>query len=390
MLSCSSVNLRRLEVAEFVGGRQATFDDDPMTERALLVVNRAAATGHSVMIADRLRGRLGAELGPEINLSLAVVQDHPAATIAVRDYLENSDAPALIIAGGGGGTLRAVIEGICDGCEVGRLPQRDCVRLAALRMGSGNVLAKQFGAPRDAAEGMKGIAASLRADCTEPCCVMRVEIGRHDQSPDVRYAATLGGFGQFGRVPGDLARWHRRLPTFHKLMARVLGIERMTNIEYGLALLVRSVSCALWPKQTEQIKIRIGDRTETLRLLAGAVLNFDLSALPLDSEVSIGDPALSLRFVSHTGRLATLGLVLAAKLTARHALNLEIESGARLEIELVDRSSAEFFLDEDPLTFHEKLTVQVAGTLAFVPGAIPIQPMEKGRYHDSTCVHSGN
>jgi hypothetical protein len=39
-----------------------------------------------------------------------------------------------------------------------------------------------------------------------------------------------------------------------------------------------------------------------------------------------------------------------------------------VEIRLVDRDAAEFFLDEDPMTFHGWLALEIAGSLAFVPG----------------------
>jgi hypothetical protein len=39
-----------------------------------------------------------------------------------------------------------------------------------------------------------------------------------------------------------------------------------------------------------------------------------------------------------------------------------------VEILPLDRDALEFFLDEDPMTFHGRLTLQVAGSLAFVPG----------------------
>jgi hypothetical protein len=61
-------------------------------------------------------------------------------------------------------------------------------------------------------------------------------------------------------------------------------------------------------------------------------------------------------------------LVLVPRRLLRGALQIRIEGSERVEIRLLDRSAAEFFLDEDPTTFHGWLTLQVAGSLAFVPG----------------------
>jgi hypothetical protein len=80
------------------------------------------------------------------------------------------------------------------------------------------------------------------------------------------------------------------------------------------------------------------------------------------------DEILSLHLIPYSGRLSTLLLVLAPRRLLRGALQIRIEGPEGVEIRLLDRSAAEFFLDEDPMTFHGRLTVQVAGSLAFVPG----------------------
>jgi diacylglycerol kinase family enzyme len=342
-----------------------------MIDRALLIINQSAATGHGDAAVERLRSALSGELGAQVRTEVRICGDHPSVAEHARQFLAESTSPGLIIAGGGGGTLRAVIEGVCAGTEPGRLPGVDRVRLAALRMGSGNVLAKRFGAPRDAEEGMRGIVAGVRSDATAPCCVMRVEFQPPKGNPEVRYAATLAGFGQFGRVPGDLARWHGRLPRLHKLFARMLSVERLTTVEYGASMLVRCALAALAPKRCEEIEIRAASgKIEKMRLMAGAVMNFDVRSLPFKSGVRAEDAALSLNFIPYRGRLASLGTIFAARRNARKALQIIIRSGEPVEIALTDRDAAEFFLDEDPLVFYKKLTVQVAGTLAFVPGPL--------------------
>ena len=341
----------------------------PIAERILLIVNRTAGIGHGHAIVDRLRTMLVKLSGEQATLQMEVVGDHPAARARANEFLAASDAPALILAGGGGGTLRAVIEGLCEGSEVGRLPGRERVLIGALRMGSGNVVARQFGIPRDPEAGLRGIIENLRAGRTVPCCVMRCEAGTRGDGTEVHYAATLGGFGQLGRVPGDLARWERRLPAAHKVAAKLFGIERLTNVEYALALLIRSASCALLGDSTaEKVEVCTRDRREVMRLLAGVAMNFPFKALPVDPGVRAEDEALSLHLIPYTGRLPSLLLVLAPRRLLRGALRIRIEGPERAEIRLVDRDAAEFFLDEDPMTFHGRLTLQVAGSLAFVPG----------------------
>jgi diacylglycerol kinase family enzyme len=270
----------------------------------------------------------------------------------------------LLVAGGGGGTLRAVIEGICDVST--KLPEPRRVRVGALRMGSGNVLAKQFGVPRDPFAGLRGLLLNLQAERTVPCCVLRCETFTESGEREVHHAVTLGGLGQFGRIPSDLARWHTRFPFVHKSSARLFGIERLTNIEYAVALLIRSFGCMLNPKRAEIIEIQIEDKTERLRLLSALVMNFPIPALPFKPDLSVEDEAALVYLIPFSGRLSPLLQIVApGRLITRR---IRIDKNERLEIRLVDRDHIEFFLDEDPVTTYKQLSLGVAGSIAFVPG----------------------
>jgi len=119
---------------------------------------------------------------------------------------------------------------------------------------------------------------------------------------------------------------------------------------------------------TEVVEVRADDRKEVLPLLAGVVMNFPFKEIPIDPGVRVEDEAVSLYLIPHSGRLSMLLLVLAPRRLLRGALRIRIEGQDRVEIRLLDRNTAEFFLDEDPMAYHGRLTLQVAGSLAFVPG----------------------
>jgi Diacylglycerol kinase catalytic domain len=338
-------------------------------ERVLLVINRASGTGHGGGVVDGLRAVLGGSFGGRAALRVEVVEDHPAARRCVAGFLEGSDTPALVVAGGGSGTLHAVIEGLCEGSASGRPPGRERVLVGALRMGSGNPLARQFGAPRDPEAGLRGIIENLRAGRTAPCCVIRCEVGKPGGGTEVRYAATMAGFGQFGRAPGDLERWHRRLRTPRAVAAGILGVERVNNAEYVLSLLARSARCARsGPSAAEVVEARACGRKEVLPLLAGAALSFPFGELPVDPGTRVEEEALSLYLAPFARRSCALRMILAPRRLFRDALRFRIEGSERAEIRLLGRDRAEFFLDEDPVTFHSHLTLEVAGSLTFVPG----------------------
>ena len=104
-------------------------------DRALLIINRAAGTGQGESTVQRLTSLFKEGLAelPEVRVKL--VDDHATARDCAAQFVSSSEAPALVVAGGGGGTLRAVIEGVC---------RSSTVRVGSLRMGSGKVYSGTF------------------------------------------------------------------------------------------------------------------------------------------------------------------------------------------------------------------------------------------------------
>jgi hypothetical protein len=313
-------------------------------ERALLMINRSAGTGQDTSVVERLSSVFKQDLSGLADISVELVSDHAEARARAAQFISKSEAPALIVAGGGGGTLRAVIEGIYDTHATER------VRVAALRIGSGNLLAIQFGVPRDPVLALQGLLLSLKAGRTVSCCVMRGETWTSSGKSEVHHAVSLGGLGQFGRTPSDLVRWRARLAVFHRCAARLFGLEKVNNSEYLLAFLIRYLSCRVFPKRAETVEIR-GER---FRLLSGVVMNFPIEALPFKPGVTVEDEALSVYLIP---------LSLLPRMRC-----IQINKDQPLDIRFVDRAEVEFFLDEDPVTTYKQIRLSVAGSIAFVPG----------------------
>jgi len=306
------------------------------------MINRNAGTGQDGSVVERLSSVFKQDLVGLSEVKVELVNDHAEARTRAAGFMSESEAPALVVAGGGGGTLRAVIEGIYDT----RATER--VRVGALRMGSGNVLAKQFGVPGDPVAGLQGLLTNLKAGRTVPCCVMRCETWTSSGESKIHHAVTLGGLGQFGRIPSDLVRWHGRFPAVHKVAARTFGVEKLTNVEYALAFLIRYLFCVLFPIGAETVEVR-GER---FRLLSGVVMNFPIAALPFKPGVTVKDEILSIYMIPLNG----------------HTRIVRIEKNQPLDIRFVDRDKVELFLDEDPVTTYKQLRLEVAGSVAFVPG----------------------
>jgi diacylglycerol kinase family enzyme len=322
-----------------------------MVERLLLLVNQSSGTGYGPELVAPLLRELHAATGWPEELETELVADHSAARAAARRFVGASPLPAAIIVAGGGGTLRAAVEGACDG-SVG-LPCLDRVRIGALRMGSGNVVARQFGMPVDPLAGMRELATSLRDGRTARCGVIRCRFGTADGGVDVRHAVTMCGLGQFGRTSGDLVRWHRRIGRGRKAITSRLGIERVNKVEYLVSAAGRLASAIVLARRCEAVEVTFGDKVERYRLLAGAVMNLGVGGIPFDPHVTIDEPAAGVLLLPRGGRLRSWRLT----------------PGQRLQLRLLDRESVEFFLDEDPEIAHRWLTLEAAGTVAFVPGA---------------------
>ncbi len=332
-------------------------------KRALLIVNRAAGIGNDVVV-ENLSSIFKEALTGRAEVKIALVSDHQTARNRTTEFMQSSNEPSVIIAGGGG-TLRAVIEGICGEHASGPLPGPERVRVGALRMGSGNVLAKRFGVPRDPAVGLKGLLKNLETGRTVPCCVMRCEVWNSDGHLEIHHAATMAGLGQFGRIPSDLAGWQQRLPRIHKSAAHLLGLEKLTNIEYALALFFRSVACVLFTKSAEAVEIHFNGQPEKMRLLSGVAMSFPIEALPFKRRLE--QESVSLYLVPQAGKLSPLRQMFPRSLVAR-ARCLELEKGRPVEIRLTDRNCISFFLDEDTITIFRRFSLGVAASIAFVPG----------------------
>src|ERR1041384_6018932 len=82
--------------------------------RALLIINRTAGAGQDDAIVAQLTSLFRRELAELTDVQVELVSDHADARTHAARFSTASEAPALIVAGGGGGTLRAVIEGICN------------------------------------------------------------------------------------------------------------------------------------------------------------------------------------------------------------------------------------------------------------------------------------
>jgi hypothetical protein len=312
----------------------------------LVVLNRASGTGHDERLAGMLAEALRGGYGSPLDVRTAMVDEHPAARSATAAFVA-AQRPSLVIAAGGGGTLRAVVEGVMDAFPEGPPPQ-ESVQLAGLRMGSGNVVARRLDVPRDPLVGARQIGEELRKGTVRPCSVMRCTHGTPGGGTAIRHAVTMCGLGQWGRVPASISRWRARHSIARRRAAGLVGLERVNLLEYigfGAARLVAGTVSA---SQCELVEL---DGLRRMRLLAAVVLNLPLPPLP-NPGVTLSENGAGLIVVPRLGR----------------PFRRRLTPGFDFDIRLLDRESVEFFLDEDPERATGWLRLEMAGCIAFVPG----------------------
>jgi len=300
-------------------------------------------------IRDR-REQLGHALrsghGAPLEVETRVVDSHPEARSAAGRFATGARRPSLVVTAGGGGTLRAVVEGVMDAFP-STPPAPDVLRLAALRMGSGNVVARKLGIPLDPVEGARQVGQGANGS-TKPCGVIRCRHGTENGGSAVRHAVTMCGLGQWGRVPGDIGRWRERHAAGRKRAASLVGLERVNSLEYVAFGAARMLAGTVSASRCEMVEI---DGGRVMRLLAAVALNLPLPPLP-DPGVALGDDAA--------------GLIVAPRL--HRPFRRRLEAGTTFDLRLLDRESVEFFLDEDPERAYGWLSLEMAGVLPFVPG----------------------
>jgi hypothetical protein len=319
-----------------------------LSRSVLVLLNRSAGTGHAESLSDQLAESLREGYGAPLEVSTKLLDDHPGVRSAAAAFVASSARPALVIAAGGGGTLRAVVEGVMDAIPEAA-PPPESVLLAGLRMGSGNVVARRLGVPRDPLVAARHIGVELRNGTVRQVSVIRCTHGTPGGGTAIRHAVTMCGLGQWGRVPGYLSRWRTRHNVARRRAAALVGLERVNLLEYFACGTSRLLAGAVSASECELVEL---DGSRKVRLLAAVALNLPLPPMP-NPGVTMSENAAGLIVVPRMGR----------------PFRRRLEPGAELSVRLLDRESVEFFLDEDPEVATGWLRLEMAGCIAFVPGS---------------------
>jgi diacylglycerol kinase family enzyme len=274
----------------------------------------------------------------------------------------------VLISGGGGGTSRAMIQGLLNQVERGRLSLDDA-QVSSLRLGSGNVVPKHFDLPAAPVQALREIAEGMVRERHHPCCVYRCKFYAADGAVKNVYGMTLGALGPFARVPADA----QRAKTQHRRWLRVascfLSLEQITTLQYVAFGLSRTAACVIAPSKADLIAIRYEHTQEQLRIVAGLLLNFDVPQLPVRAQCAISDGRLSLCLVPCLSRRQTLETLWHWRTLGQAVRRYELTPERPIDITFLGPSSTVIALDEDTFRAPTHLKLEVAGTVKFITGA---------------------
>lgn len=338
----------------------------PGIESALLVVNRPSGNGRTIEDIEHLQSAFHDCFDPIANRVFEVTEGHDEVLHLTQDFLTSLRGPCFLLSGGGGGTTRAMIQGLMEEVEK-RAIRLDNVQISSLRLGSGNLIPKYFGLPYEPLEGMRSIADDLFAGRTYPCCVYRCILYYPSGDTKQEYGLTMGGLGQFARVPDDIKRWKGKHLKLMQWISRIAPLETINTWQYIAFSLVRAMRCIVQPKQAELVEVRYADRSERFRLLAGMLLNFDFPQLPIQGGCDIGEPRLVLCLIPHEGCGQTIRTLNWRNLNHR-VRKYEITPEMPIEVLFSEHSSTILALDEDTFTVPARIRFEVADPVRFVTG----------------------
>ncbi|MEW5852724.1 MAG: diacylglycerol kinase family protein [Myxococcota bacterium] len=353
-------------------------------KHVLMVVHDHAGLGDHGGEAVVLRRRMAENLGGLVDVELALAEDHADVTARVTHFLERTRGQVAVIAGGGSGTLRSAIDAVL---AQERKPSR--VALSALRMGSGNVLARRYAVPRDGVQAVDELCVSLREGRRAAAKVVRVETFTAEGAMRVFHAAGLVGLGQLGRVPGDLRLFRSGLKPLHTAAAASLGLERVNHLEYALAFAWRAARVAAF-RRAERVRITGPHSLTTMDMVAGVVMTGPIPELPIPTAISTDEPGLSVHLLPVLERGSLARHLLAPERLAEGAWHLRLAPRESVELELMDRPRGALFVDEDMHAWHRRLRICLAAVVPFVPGVRYRGTLMEETHHDTPRLAVGH
>ena len=350
------------------GHSQPRISQQQKVASVLLMVNQPSGNSRTIEEIERLQNAFHRAFAPIPWRNFAITTRHDEVVGLTRSFLNLSPGPWLLLSGGGGGTNRAVVQGALTEVKKGTVCSDD-VQISTLRLGSGNLLPRQFGLPREPSLAMQGIANDLFAGRHSPCCVYRCIFHEPDGQTRDFYGLTMAGVGQFARVPNDIKQWRNKHVSLMQWASQRVPLEGINTFQYVAFSLVRAAKCIIQPRRAELIEVRQNECSDRFRLFSGILVNFDFPQLPFQGGCAVDEPRLVLGLIPQAGRGQTISTLLSWPHLDGHIRKYEITPGRPIEIRFLGNGGTTVALDEDTFLAPKRISFEVATCLRFVTGA---------------------
>jgi hypothetical protein len=339
-------------------------------QSALLIVNRPSGTGRSPADLECLQQAFDAEFAPVPQRPFRVTDGHEEVLHITQEFLARAPGPWCLLAGGGGGTTRALVKALLTERTKATIDaDADVVRVGVLRLGSGNLIAKRLGVPADPVAGLRELADGLFAGRSHPGWAYRCTFYLPDGSQRIEHGLALGSLGQLARVPAQVESWKKAHVTLVRRAARFVPLEIITNLQYASLSLGRVAMCLLHPGRAELVEVRQAGCSERVLCLAGVLLNFDLPQIPMRAGCQFGEPRLALGLLPLDNWRQLLAALWQWRDLDGRLRRYTITPEAPLDLCYLGRDTAVVALDEDTIpTAARRLTWEVVGPLRFLTG----------------------
>ncbi|MEM7345000.1 MAG: diacylglycerol kinase family protein [Chloroflexota bacterium] len=340
----------------------------PVVESALCIVNQPSGSGRTQADIKYLQQLFNEKFETVPRRIFTVTNTHEIVVQRTRQFLASHPGPYLLLSGGGGGTNRAVVQGLLEMVEAGSVDLNQ-VRVSTLRLGSGNLLPRQFDLPKNPEAALQAIADDMLNNRQILGTVYKCTCYYPDLSTQHFHGLTMGGLGQFARVPNDISHWRERHSQLMKKTVGHISIEHINTFQYIAFSIARALRCLRYPSIAERVEVSHRRRSRQFRLFSGLLINFDFPQLPFQTGCTVSEPRLTLCLIPLQGRRQTISALLSWPNLNDHIYRYEITPDQPLEISFLDRSETTLAIDEDTFVVPNRIKFEVATQINLVTGS---------------------
>jgi len=202
-------------------------NDRTVCQAILLVVNKSSGSGRSKSELKTIANSFKSRFETIPIRKFVIAQSHQEVTQITQGFLRRTPGPWLVISGGGSGTQRAMIQGIMTAVQKGHAALNKITH-SALRLGSGNIIARHSGISPHPALALHQIDIHLAARSFIYSPIYKCQI-RYSNRVVSEFGLTMAGVGHFGEVPDAVSAWRMNNQTLMNGLLHIFPLEKINT-----------------------------------------------------------------------------------------------------------------------------------------------------------------